>query len=218
MSHQQTYVPALGIEQLTPIYDAAMASLFQERSFRMPLVNTMRVLPGQQVLDIGCGTATLSLLIAEQTDAGLVTGLDIDPAMLIVAQRKIAYAHSRVSLGRGSADTLPYADQSFNHVVSSLMFHHLATPQKHAMLAEVWRVLKPGGQLVVMDFGPIGRGAMAQGVAALFGRFEHVNDNLYGRVPTFLGQAGFVEVTVTDVAFAGVIKLYVGRRPERAKI
>ena len=115
-------------------------------------------------------------------------------------------------LMRASAGQLPYAGGSFDHVVSSLMLHHLPTPLKAAMLQEAWRVLKPGGGLFVLDVGPFSVEWVARVAAGLFGRFEHVNDNLYGRVPGLLTQAGFVDVQVTDVAFGGLVKLYQGRR------
>jgi ubiquinone/menaquinone biosynthesis C-methylase UbiE len=213
MSSEHTYIPALGLPQLTSYYDASLATIFQEQRFRMPLVQALAVQPGERVLDIGCGTGTLSVLLAEHTPAGLVAGLDIDPAILFVAQRKAATAGAAVALTQGSAAVLPYADASFACVASSLMFHHLPTPLKRAMLAEVRRVLAPGGRLRVLDFGPVGQGALAAAAARLFGDFEEVGDNLAGRVPVLLAEAGFADVIVQDIAFGGVIKLYSGRKP-----
>jgi ubiquinone/menaquinone biosynthesis C-methylase UbiE len=209
----RTYIPALSVGVLTRWYDPAMATIFQERRLRMPLVNRLHVLPDDRVLDIGCGTATLSLLIDEQTAAGHVVGLDIDPVMVATATHKTAPRRNSLYLTRGSADTLPFANGSFEHVVSSLMLHHLETAQKRRMLAEAWRVLKPGGMILVMDFGPVGSGVIADAAAAVFGRFERVDDNLCGRVPSFIREAGFVAVATEDVAFGGVVKVYGGRKP-----
>lgn len=213
MSPTRTYIPALGIPQFTRYYDASLATIFQEQRFRMPLVRALAVQPGERVLDIGCGTGTLSLLLAAHTPAGLVAGLDIDPAILYVAQHKVVTAGAAAALTQGSAAALPYAGESFECVASSLMFHHLPAPLKRSMLAEVRRVLVPGGRLHVLDFGPVGQGAVAATVARVFGGFEEVGDNLAGRVPVFLAEAGFADVAVQDVAFGGVIKLYSGRKP-----
>lgn len=213
MSHGSAYIPALGLPQLTRYYDASLAVIFQERRFRMPLVAALQVQPGERVLDAGCGTATLSLLIAQNTPAGLVAGIDIDPAMLAAAQYKMAGAGAAVALAVGSAAVLPYAGDSFECVTSSLMFHHLPTVLKLDMLAEVSRVLVPGGRFIILDFGPVGSGMVAETVAALLGGCEEVGDNLAGRVPVFLAEAGFEDVTVSAAAFGGVLKLYRGRKP-----
>jgi ubiquinone/menaquinone biosynthesis C-methylase UbiE len=212
MSHNSAYIPALGIPHFTRYYDASLATVFQERRFRMPLVAALDVQPGERVLDVGCGTATLSLLIAQNTPAGLVAGIDIDPAMLAMGQYKVAAAGAAIALAAGSAAVLPYANAGFECVASSLMFHHLPTHVKLAMLAEVRRVLVPGGRIVILDFGPVGSGIVAQTISALFGEFEEVGDNLAGRVPAFLAKTGFVDVSVSNVAFGGVLKLYRGRK------
>lgn len=222
MSQESTYIPALSLPQLTKFYDAALATVFQEQRFRMSLVQALAVQPGERLLDVGCGTATQSLLIAAHTSAGLVAGIDIDPAILSMAQAKTAQfrmtpegiSATLIVFVQGSAAVLPYANGSFDCVASSLMFHHLPTPLKRAMAAEVWRVLRPGGRLCLLDFGPFSHAATAAAVAQLFGAFEEVGDNLAGRVPVFLAEAGFADVSATDVAFGGVIKLFAGRKPQ----
>jgi ubiquinone/menaquinone biosynthesis C-methylase UbiE len=212
MAQTQSYIPALSIDALTRYYDPALATIFQERRFRMPVVKALEVAPGQRILDLGCGTATLSLLIGANTAAGLIVGLDIDPVMLYTGQKKVAQSGALVSLTRGSADCLPYGNDSFDSAVSSLMLHHLETEQKRRMLCEAWRVLKPGGKVLVLDFGPVGSGNVARAAAAVFGRFERIDDNLSGRIPDFLREAGFADVQVADVAFQGVIKLFSGKK------
>jgi ubiquinone/menaquinone biosynthesis C-methylase UbiE len=239
MTESTGYIPALSIGALTAYYDAAMATVFQEQRFRLPLVQRLAVPPGGRVLDVGCGTGTLALLVAQHTPAALVAGLDIDPVMVARAQAKLDAAVGAgdvategapgvrtgqrspgggglsVAFALGSAAVLPYPDATFDCVVSSLMLHHLDTPLKRALLGEAWRVLVAGGVLRILDFGPLGSGPVAAGIANVFGHFERVDDNLHGRVPGLLTDAGFVEVATEDIAFGGVIKLYGGAKPRR---
>lgn len=210
--HSPAYIPALGHAWLTKIYDPAMATLFQERFYRLPLIAALDLQPGQAVLDIGCGTGTLELLLHQQAAGLLVVGLDIDSTVLAIAQRKAGQCGAQFSLALASADTLPYADASFDQVVSSLMLHHLATPQKAWMLAEAYRVLRPGHLLSVLDFGPPHSDWLAGLLRAVAAGFEHIDDNLHGRVPQLLAHAGFTQVQVRDLAFGGLLKLYQGRK------
>jgi SAM-dependent methyltransferase len=89
-----------------------------------------------------------------------------------------------------SADALPFPDGSFDVVVSSLMFHHLDAATKRGALREWRRVLAPGGALVLVDFGAP-RSALLRVVLWPVGLFEHVTDNLRGRIPALLDEAGF---------------------------
>jgi ubiquinone/menaquinone biosynthesis C-methylase UbiE len=209
----KSYIPALGHDWLTNVYDPAMATLFQERLLRAPLINALDVQPGQHILDIGCGTGTVSLLLRKRAAELLVVGLDIDPAVLSLAQRKAVRSGAQLPLSLASADSLPYANDSYDHVLSSLMLHHLTTAQKGRMLAEAWRVLRPGQLLSILDFGPPRSRWLASLLATLASGFEHIDDNLHGRVPELLAQAGFAEVQVRDIAFGGLITLYQGRKP-----
>lgn len=208
----QSYIPALGHDWLTNVYDPAMATLFQERLYRLPLITALNLQPGQRLLDIGCGTGTLDLLLHQHAPDALVVGLDIDPTVLTLAQRKAAQRSAQLPLSLASADCLPYADNSFDQVVSSLMLHHLTIAQKGWMLAETWRVLRAGCVLSILDFGPPRAAWLAALLTRVAARFEHIDDNLHGRVPTLLTQAGFVDVQMRDIAFGGVIKLYQGRK------
>jgi ubiquinone/menaquinone biosynthesis C-methylase UbiE len=190
-----------------------MATIFQEHLLRWPLIAALDLQPGQRILDIGCGTGALDLLLHNSAPDLLVVGLDIDPAILAIAQRKVVRRGTPLSLSLASADGLPYASDSFEHVLSSLMLHHLTTAQKQRMLEEARRVLRPGNMLSILDFGPPRPSWLAALLATLAAGFEHVDDNFYGRVPTLLTQAGFADVQVRDIAFGGLIKLYQGRKP-----
>jgi ubiquinone/menaquinone biosynthesis C-methylase UbiE len=112
-----------------------------------------RIEGGNRVLDLGCGTGTLTLLIKSYHSKADVLGLDADPKVLEVARAKAAKAGLNVRLDHGMAFELPYPDASFDRVVSSLMFHHLTRENKERTLKEVFRVLRPSGELHVADYG-----------------------------------------------------------------
>ena len=127
------------------------------------------------MLDIGCGTGNLLLALGrERSDVELV-GLDPDPRALARAARKAHRAGVAVSWRQGFAEELPYPDGSVDSVFSSLMLHHLH--DKDALLAEVRRVLRPDGLLVLADID--GHGAL-DGHGFMHRRMAHnplIHDN-----------------------------------------
>jgi ubiquinone/menaquinone biosynthesis C-methylase UbiE len=127
-----------------------------------------RVVPGSRVLDVACGPGLVALALAEA--AGHVTGLDLTPAMLDKArelQRQRGLANLSWDLGR--ADALPYADGSFDAVVTRFSFHHLTDPAR--ALAEMVRACRPGGRVVVCDVY-----TTTEGQAAEYDRLERLRD------------------------------------------
>lgn len=135
-----------------PFYDAGCAALGLGRRFRAETLAHARIRPGERVLDVGCGTGVLTRLAAQAVGAqGEVIGIDPGPAMLAVARRKAAQTGSRAQFRLAAIERLPFPDGSFDLVLSSLMLHHLPPDVKRAGLAEVYRVLKPGGRLLAVD-------------------------------------------------------------------
>lgn len=195
-ANSEKYIPALKYHRLTVLYDTLLRLTMQESAFKMALVRQAHIEPGQQVLDLGCGTATLSLFIKSTHPVTNVVGLDADPKALALAHNKILRAGVEVSLDEGFSYALPYPDHSFDRVLSSLLFHHLNRDHKEMTLQEVRRVLKPDGQLHIADWGK------AQNrltrvcfylVQTLDG-FEATSDNVKGLLPALIQKAGFVGV------------------------
>lgn len=190
------YIPALGHAWLTGLYDPVLRITMREATFKSRLVAQADLRPGHRVLDIGCGTATLTIEIKRSQPAAEVVGLDGDPEVLRRAADKVATAGVAVSLDQGLSDQLPYADDSFDRVVTSLLLHHLTTENKRRTLAEIRRVLRPGGQVHIADWGrpqdPVMRGAFF--LVQLLDGFATTADNVDGRIPAMLGDAGLSEV------------------------
>lgn len=187
----------------------------RELTIKRRLVEQMSVERGHRVLDLGCGTATLTIMIKKTYPEAEVVGLDIDPRILEIARSKIADAGVDIKLDEGSAVELPYPDGYFDRVVSSLFIHHLAHEDKIRAFEEIFRVLKPGGEFHVADFGKPHNAVMWL-VSLLMRWFEEVSDNIKGLLPEMFRQAGFeqIEETARYTTIFGTVSLYKMRKPE----
>ena len=144
-------------------YDAVVAilTLGRARAMRAATVALARIAPGEAVLDVGCGTGDLTMAAhARAGAAGRVQGIDAAPAMIAGARRKAARAGYTIDYRVAVVEALPFPDATVDVVVSSLMMHHLPNDLKRGGLAEIRRVLKPGGRLLVVDLKrPTGQGS-----------------------------------------------------------
>ncbi len=191
------YVPALGYRWLTPCYDAVVRTTTRERRFKQALIRQARFEPGHRVLDLATGTGTLAIWIKQSEPRVELTGVDLDPEMLSRAVRKSRAAGVAIQFDCAPSFSLPYPGVHFDRIVSSLFFHHLAWRDKIRTAQELHRVLKPGGELHVADWGRPTNAVMR----ALFlmiqclDGFETTRDNVAGRLVDLFDQAGFVDVS-----------------------
>jgi ubiquinone/menaquinone biosynthesis C-methylase UbiE len=211
----RSFIPAAGRDWLLPFYDP-LQWLLGGDALKRPLIAQAALAPGERVLDIGCGTGSLTLLIKRLHPAVAVVGLDPDPKALAIARRKAERAGLALQLDQGFSDSLAHPDASFDRVFSSLMFHHLTQPEKLATLREVRRVLRPGGSLHLLDFGPP-RSGFSRAAAHVLHKAGHVHDNVEGRIPDFLAAAGFLhpEEVAHRGTFVGSLSYYRAVNPGR---
>ena len=187
---QRTYLPAAGRDWALPLYDPLVKLLGADKAKRN-LLDQAALQPNDRVLDVGCGTGTLAMLIKQLYATVDVVGLDPDPRALTRARDKARRATVSVQFDQGFSDELPYGDASFNRVFSSFMFHHLQPDVKERTLSEVRRVLAPGGSLHLLDL----ERSESHGILARHLASHHWKDNSEGRILDLMRQAGFTGPT-----------------------
>jgi ubiquinone/menaquinone biosynthesis C-methylase UbiE len=207
-----TYLPAVRFHSLTRFYDPLVKLTTREGEFRRRLLDQAALKPGMRVLDLGSGTGTLAVMAKRREPAIEMRGLDADEEMVSRGTEKAEDAGARVGFDHGFSDVLPYGDNSFDRVLSSLFFHHLSGESKRGTLREVARVLAPGGELHVADWGKPGDPLMQAAFLTLrlFDGMENTSDNAAGRLPELFAEAGLrdaEETTRLRTAF-GVLCLY----------
>jgi ubiquinone/menaquinone biosynthesis C-methylase UbiE len=187
------YLPPMGKEWLLPLYDPFTRVLGIGRVHAC-LADAAAVRHGHRVLEIGCGTGNLALLVKARERGADVVGLDPDFAALARARRKARRRRLAVQWDVGTAADPPYPDASVDRVLSSLMLHHLPDGEKQQALAQARRVLRPGGELHLVDLG----GHPSHGRLL---RRAHEDPRLRGQfdggIPDLLRRVGFTEVTET---------------------
>ena len=148
---ERSYLPAAGRHWSLPLYDP-MVKLLGGDAARTMLLDQAEIQSGHRVLDIGCGTGTLLVLLKRLVPTVEAVGLDPDPKALARARRKGDRASLSMQLDQGFSDELPYPSSGFDRVFSSFMLHHLEDSEKTATLREVGRVLKPRATFHLLDF------------------------------------------------------------------
>lgn len=184
-----------GITIGTPLlYDLSAPVFFfgtRRRSYNT-LMAAAGVNDGDRVLDVGCGPGYFVRMLARAVGAtGSAVGIDAAPEMIDYARRK-ARRLTNCSFESGSAEALPFPDASVDVVASSLMLHHLPDELRLQAAAEMKRVLRPGGAVLLADFTIPERGAWHL-LAAITG---HAGGQMIRRVSPLeplVAEAGFAE-------------------------
>jgi len=211
------YVPALGFRWLTPYYDTVVGATTRESVFKRALIRQASIEPGQRILDLACGTGTLAIWIKEAVADAEVIGVDGDPEILTLANRKAGQAGVSIQFDAAMSFALPYSDSYFDRAVSSLFFHHLSWRDKRRTVQELYRVLRPGSQLHVADWGKAGNLPMRALflLVQLLDGFSNTQDNVSGRLVELFEAEGFVDVVErkTFSTLFGTMALYSATKP-----
>lgn len=192
------YIPALRFKWLTPLYDFFLNFTMPEKKNKQALIATANISAGAKVLDFGCGTATLTIMVKQIYPEAKVTGIDVDAEIFKKATQKIKEKKSDIFLLDYDGVALPFQDNSFERVISCLVFHHLDTDTKQKVLADIFRVLNKNGQLHIADFGRsklwIQR-TLFNIIRGLDG-FKPTDANAKGLLPELIADSGFKNVDI----------------------
>ena len=200
MDRKHGYIPALRFHWLTPAYDAVVRLTTRERRFKRTLIEQAGLSQGQRVLDLACGSGTLAILVKRRFPDIEMLGIDGDPAILARARRKALSAGTDIGFELGFSHELPFPDGHFDCVMSSLFFHHLGYEDKGRAIREILRVLKPGGQVHVADWGRPANGAMRLLYLPIqwLDGFANTQENADGKLMPLFESIGFVNVHEHD--------------------
>ncbi|MFI7425046.1 class I SAM-dependent methyltransferase [Nonomuraea sp. NPDC049684] len=214
---QQTFTPALGRLKFTRLYDPVVA-LTRERLWRSLVAMHVAPRPDETIVDVGCGTGSQAVLLHRLEPRARIVGVDPDPETLAQARRKSRASGTSPEwlLGMGDALTGLLGPGSADTAVSSLVLHQCPLPMKRAILASMHAVLRPGGKLVIADYGWQRTASMrlAFRVVQLADGVRDTQPNADGVLPELMTDAGFADVREAEVVrtVTGSISVYVAGR------
>lgn len=205
------------LDHAAKVYDFCEPILLlgKQGAYNREIVALLALEPGQRVLDLGCGTGELTRMIADNLDVasgGQAVGVDAAAKMIQVARKKRGNDTCRFDVV--AAESLPYEDASFDAVVSSLFFHHVDLELKQRTLAASFRVLKPGGKLVIADMHipTTWMGWLVSWTSRWFFMQPQIAENIRGVLPRVMTEAGFSPPAIRANYF-GYIAIFTSEKP-----
>ncbi len=177
-------------------YDRLTRVMFlgKEQQLRQATLDLAGLQPGDSLLEVGCGTGTLTLAAKARLGAGSeVFGIDVAEDMLEAARRKASQAGQEITFQPGRIEQIPFPEGRFQVVLASLMIHHIPDPaDKQRGFTEILRVLKPGGGLLIVDFEPPTNPILSHVVRGVLG--DEMAERTVRELIPMVKQAGFIQI------------------------
>lgn len=181
---------------IAPWYERCCTLLGLAHPFRVRLIELSEIREGDHVLDMGCGTGRLACLAAYRAgETGHVYGIDAAPDMIRIARVQQIRAAIRPQFDLALAEALPFANASFDVVLSTFLLSALPEDLKLTALKEAARVLKPDGRLLVADID-CPASVMGRILGAILGLSPKLRGHVRGRTEVFLKSGGFAPLRV----------------------
>lgn len=213
--YQPGFVPALRFAWATKLYDAVIRITMREKLLRRRTVEQVQKTNPTDVLEAGCGTGSLTEALARALPNADITGVDIDPYILKLAEKKL-HSFGNVRFIHGNLAHLDreegFSSKRFDHIVSSLVLHHLTSEQKVKALRNLFGLMEPGAKITVADWGPpVGIiPCLGFWLVRLLDGIEVTRANREGMLPSILSEAGFMveDVRPLHQTALGTVWLY----------
>lgn len=199
---ETSHTPPLGYAALTPFYDRVIAAMTRETVWRQHLIRHVDAKPGEVILDVGAGTGSLAISITTVEPGCTYRGVDPDGDAVAIARRKAAKAGSRATFELGNLQARPgREDQPVDKAICSLVLHQVPTEEKRRLLRAMFEWLRPGGRLLIADYGLQPTRAMRLAFRATVQLIDGNRDtqpNADGILPRLIEEAGFQGADLLD--------------------